>query len=163
VIQLKQYDKDRDGQLSVQEFPKNILVARRVGLDSTVEGADNNRPSLSIFRTADVNKNGKISRQEWTDYSNSLAVEAPEHGLLAIKPGGSGDVSSTHHPAWAIERDSPCAMLRCWKLLGYDQPPTTGLGNLSSTLHRSIRPEVSQSMTYAGLTHSITKNQGARR
>ena len=92
---LKQYDRDGDGALSVREFPDKVAVAHRIGLDG-VEGADNARPSRSIFAAADTNKNGKIERGEWDAYVKGLAAAPREHGLLAIRPGGSGDVTATH-------------------------------------------------------------------
>ncbi len=91
---LKQYDKDGDGTLSSREFPDRLLIAHRIGLDG-VEGADNSRPSGSIFRDADTNRNGKIERSEWETYQKSFAA-GQQHGLLAIRPGGRGDVTATN-------------------------------------------------------------------
>ncbi len=91
---LKQYDKDGDGALSVDEFPDKLLIAHRIGLDG-IEGADNSRPSRSIFQGADTNRNGKIERGEWDAYAKNLPMPSMQHGLLAIKPGGSGDVTSS--------------------------------------------------------------------
>jgi outer membrane protein assembly factor BamB len=92
---LKQYDQDGDGALSSREFPDKILVAHRIGLDG-VEGADNARPSRSVFAAADTNRNGKIERGEWEAYVKSVAAVSRQHGLLAIRPGGRGDVTTTH-------------------------------------------------------------------
>ena len=92
---LKQYDKDHDGKLSVQEFPEKLLIAHRIGLDG-IEGADNSRPSRSIFLAADINKDGRIDRREWEAYAKNMVDPPSQHGLLSIKPGGSGDVTSTH-------------------------------------------------------------------
>ena len=107
---LKQYDRDGDGALSAREFPDKILVAHRIGLDG-VEGADNARPSRSIFAAADTNRNGKIERAEWEAYAKSLAPPSRQHGLLAIRPGGSGDVTATHvlwkEPAGVPEVPAP--------------------------------------------------------
>jgi hypothetical protein len=107
---LKQCDRDGDGALSAREFPDKILVAHRIGLDG-VEGADSARPSRSIFAAADTNKNGKIERAEWEAYSKSLATPSRQHGLLAIRPGGSGDVTATHvlwkEPAGVPEVPAP--------------------------------------------------------
>ena len=92
---LKQYDQDHDGALSRQEFPDKILIAHREGLDG-IEGADNSRPSRSIFPVADTNKDGKIERREWEAYERTFAKELTQHGLLAIRPGGTGNVTGTH-------------------------------------------------------------------
>ncbi len=91
---LKQYDKNGDGVLDAAEFPARIDTARRIGLEG-VEGADTSRPGRSVFQAADKNKDGKLTRAEWDEYTGSSTAPASEHGLLAIQPGGQGDVTSS--------------------------------------------------------------------
>jgi outer membrane protein assembly factor BamB len=109
---LKLYDKNGDGLLSEREFPEKILVARRIGLDG-VEGADQALPARSVFPTADRNKDGQIDRAEWEEYGKRNAERAPEHGLLAIRPGGRGDVGSTR-VVWKETRGVPEVPAPLW-------------------------------------------------
>ena len=102
---LKQYDKDGDGVLSAGEFPARLYIARRVGL-AGVEGADNSQPGARAFAAADSSKDGKLDRSEWEAYLRRQAPETRQHGLLAIKPGGHGDVTATHVP-WKEPRGVP--------------------------------------------------------
>ena len=37
-----------------------------------------------------------LFRSEWDNYTKNISGETRQHGLLAIKPGGSGDVTATH-------------------------------------------------------------------
>ena len=67
-------DADKDGLLSRAEFPK---------------GPPNGPPN-GWFAVADLDKSGAISKNEW-DYVRA-ALEA-ENGMLAIRLGGSGDMT----------------------------------------------------------------------
>jgi outer membrane protein assembly factor BamB len=91
---LKQYDKNGDGALDAQEFPERVNMTKRVGLEG-VEGADSSRPGPAVFRAADKDKDGKITRSEWEEYANTSTSTQQEHGLLAIRPGGQGDVTAS--------------------------------------------------------------------
>jgi outer membrane protein assembly factor BamB len=70
---LKQLDKDKDGALGRDEG------------DKAFEG---------FFDNQDANKDGKITRDEW-----DMIVKFMSEGksvALALKPGGSGDVTASH-------------------------------------------------------------------
>jgi hypothetical protein len=104
---LKQYDKNGDGLISADEFPARILISRRVGLDG-VQGADSSNPGESIFQSADRNHDGKLDRPEWEGYASARtqATQSRDHGLLAIQPGGAGDVTKTR-VLWKETRGVP--------------------------------------------------------
>jgi len=79
---LAEWDKNGDGVLTIDEF----------GWGPTV------------FRSGDTNKNGKLEAAEWNaflEYSKK-----GENVLLAVKPGGRGDVTATH-VAWKATRGLP--------------------------------------------------------
>lgn len=49
------------------------------------------------------------------------------HGIVLAEKTAAGDLKHRTNPAVGVERDSKAAMMRAWKLLGFDQaPPGTG-------------------------------------
>jgi outer membrane protein assembly factor BamB len=102
---IKQHDKNGDGVLSEEELPERILQTRRAGLDG-VAGADNMVSGKNVFRSADSNHDGRISREEWEQFLKNDSAPAEEHGLAAIRPGGEGDVTSTR-VLWKEPRGVP--------------------------------------------------------
>ena len=70
---LKDMDKDKDGTISRQEGDKNFE---------------------SFFDSQDVNQDGKISRDEWDTVLKFM--KEGKNVAFAVKPGGSGDVSTSH-------------------------------------------------------------------
>ena len=79
----KAADADGNGALSKTEFPKFT-------------------PAF-WFDVADLNVNGELSKDEWSYYRAALDSE---NGMLAIKLGGSGDMSSTAI-RWKYQRTVP--------------------------------------------------------
>jgi outer membrane protein assembly factor BamB len=89
---LEKYDKNKDGLISKDEFPGDLSFTKRADTGD-VPGAD--VKIKPFFDQLDVNKDGQISRLEWAMVQ--MFVNRPvEHGLLAIKPGGHGDVTKSH-------------------------------------------------------------------
>jgi len=93
---LVKYDKDGDGKLSKAETPQDdLFTLRRDGVPDGVAGA--HFTVRTFFRGNDKNKDGGIDETEYD------AIFAPRpnrsqrtnHGLMAIRPGGVGDVSDT--------------------------------------------------------------------
>jgi outer membrane protein assembly factor BamB len=99
---LQKHDKDQDGSLTPDEFP-DIPFARRI--EMTVTGANNAISGKSAFPNIDQNKDGKIDKAEWDAFAARRSA-ASDHGLLAIKPGGQGDVTSTN-VLWREARGVP--------------------------------------------------------
>src|SRR5260370_19086255 len=90
---LKQYDKDGDGMLSKEEFTGMIQLAQRP--EVAVKGANITFPAAMFFDGIDSSKDGKIDKWEWDAFAAKF-TKAQDHGLLAIKTGGAGDVTATH-------------------------------------------------------------------
>jgi outer membrane protein assembly factor BamB len=67
-------DDDKDGQVSNQEAEDTFLK--------------------DFFSNQDINKDGKITRQEWDGILQFMA--AARNSAFALKPGGSGDVTESH-------------------------------------------------------------------
>jgi outer membrane protein assembly factor BamB len=81
------YDKDHDGALTEQELPDGAIRQR--------------------FPQVDRDKNGGISREEY-DYFRNLFDES-RNVVMAIRPGGSGDITDSHVD-WQSTRHVPfCA------------------------------------------------------
>jgi outer membrane protein assembly factor BamB len=60
--------------------------------------------SRDFYRGLDVNRDGKIDK---TDYEELMAAIAKSENLMvAVKPGGRGDISQTH-VAWKVTRGLP--------------------------------------------------------
>jgi outer membrane protein assembly factor BamB len=80
---LEEHDKNKDGVVALDEFE----VASR-----------------DFYRGLDINRDGKIDK---SDYDQLLAAIAKsENVLIAVKPGGRGDVSQSH-VAWKVTRGLP--------------------------------------------------------
>lgn len=79
---LERYDKNKDGKISRDEF-----------------GAES-----AWFRSQDVDNDGFITEKDW-DKINGLMAKG-KNVLLAIKPGGSGDVTESN-VAWQFDRGLP--------------------------------------------------------
>jgi len=81
---LQANDRNGDQQLSLPEFPSGPLRDR--------------------FTQLDADKNGQVTRAEWEAYAPVVAKA--ENALLAVRPGGHGDITATH-VAWKKTRGLP--------------------------------------------------------
>jgi outer membrane protein assembly factor BamB len=98
-VLLKKYDKNRDGQISPDEFPADLYVFQRLDIPGT------ELPMKFFFRRIDTDHDGQISRQEWERFLELRSALARQQlvGLMAVKPGGKGDVTKSH-VLWREER-----------------------------------------------------------
>jgi outer membrane protein assembly factor BamB len=101
---LKENDKDHDGFLSKEEFPA-VVISRRIDMEN-VKGATVKVDSDRVFSFVDQNKDGKISRDEWAAFVKVIARPGEDHGTLAIKPGGTGNVTKSN-VIWKESRGVP--------------------------------------------------------
>jgi len=80
-------------KLSRKELPANLEI------DNRPEIADFEEAKVAVrgyFSRLDGNKDGLIDEAEWKGLSDLGLAVTREHGLVAIKPGGEGDVTATH-------------------------------------------------------------------
>ncbi|MGF1578744.1 MAG: PQQ-binding-like beta-propeller repeat protein [Gemmataceae bacterium] len=98
---LQNHDKNKDNKLQQTEFPKNIVLLER----KQVNNVNATVFAHYFFRLFDKNKDKTLDSNEWKALEAEWDVE-PEHGLLAIKPGGKGNVSKTH-VVWKQKRFIP--------------------------------------------------------
>jgi outer membrane protein assembly factor BamB len=81
---LEKQDKNGDGVITLDEFTDHSDAA--------------------WFKSQDLNGNGKLDREDWDTIGGLM--KRGENVLLAVKPGGRGDVTATH-VAWKFERGLP--------------------------------------------------------
>ncbi|MBM4040062.1 MAG: hypothetical protein FJ290_16275 [Planctomycetes bacterium] len=96
---LKQHDRDGDGALTKREFPPDLSFIRRPEADD-VYGRD--LKLIEFFDAFDTDKDGRLDANEW-ERVTAGPFNRIEHGLMAVNPGGSGDVGKTH-VAWKETR-----------------------------------------------------------
>ena len=79
----KQYDRDGDGAVAFEE----IAIERR-----------------DYWRGLDRNRDGKYTKEDWD--LRKVGNARAENVLVAVKPGGSGDISHSH-VAWKFRKALP--------------------------------------------------------
>jgi outer membrane protein assembly factor BamB len=80
---LERFDKNKNGVVELEEFDE---------------------PSRDFYRGYDVNRDGKIDKTDWDQLT--AAVAKGENVLVAVKPGGKGNISESH-VAWKATRGLP--------------------------------------------------------
>lgn len=88
---VARYDKNGDGKISESEFPADLAVMRRPDVPN-IDGAG--MYVKKIFRNIDQNHDGALQKREWETFRAAMIAKKSEHGLLAIKPSGEGDVTA---------------------------------------------------------------------
>lgn len=97
------FDKDGDGLVSKEEFPDDLAVLRRVDAGDTPGAV---MTLKRFFDNFDGNHDGKISKQEWTFALMMSSMSGGLTGTVALKLGGSGDVTKTN-VLWNEKRAVP--------------------------------------------------------
>lgn len=72
--------------------------------DGAIAFEEANAMTKSFFSTYDANRDGRITRDEWDSVLNQL--RRGENSLLAVRPGGKGDITESH-VAWKQTRGLP--------------------------------------------------------
>lgn len=81
---LKQFDKNKDGQIARGELTPGAVLSR--------------------FFRIDLNQNGKLDLKEWD--AHAKVFELAQNVAIAVKPGGKGDVTESH-VKWTYRRGLP--------------------------------------------------------
>jgi len=82
---LKEYDRDKDGELTLEEAKPNKSILSRYDADG-----EGDHPLWGFFRFLDVDKSGKITVKEWSKMIAFLNSFQQENALMAIRPGDGG-------------------------------------------------------------------------
>ena len=96
---LKQYDANKDGVLAQKEVPKDLVFYNRGSTNP-----DDNIVMDDMFDFIDKNKDGRLSREEWSGAQNAFAKR--ESAMLAIRPGGTGEIAKDQ-VAWKEQHALP--------------------------------------------------------
>jgi outer membrane protein assembly factor BamB len=89
---LSRCDANRDGKIDKKELPADLLIVRRAE-SGEIPGSEIRLADVFPFFDADADE--QYERGEW-DKAVAFSEHGREHGLLAIRPGGRGDVTKTH-------------------------------------------------------------------
>ena len=90
---MSQYDENKNGTLETAEVDKSVALKTR-------------------FAQCDRDKDGHITQAEYDNFL--MLFDKSQNAVLAIKPGGRGDVSETH-VLWKYEKFTPfCASPLCY-------------------------------------------------
>lgn len=90
---LLKYDKNGNGTISQDEIPPSLNIFSRPDTPD-VPGATYS--VKAAFARFDTNKDGELQKDEWEAGLKLIARLSAEHGLLAIGPGGAGDVTASN-------------------------------------------------------------------
>lgn len=90
---VRDHDKDGSGTLAREEIPADMAVASRPDTPN-VPGAT--ITVRALFNRIDANKDGAIDGAEWDAARQMVQKLTIEHGLLAVRTDGKGDVTTTH-------------------------------------------------------------------
>ncbi|MFC2126328.1 PQQ-binding-like beta-propeller repeat protein [Bacteroidota bacterium] len=85
---LNEYDMNNDKKITEDEFPQDFIYV--------IRGDMGEEFLVNWNMVRDANKDGILDSIEWEKRRNFALSYIAIHGLLAIKPGGKGDISSTH-------------------------------------------------------------------
>lgn len=94
---LLKHDKNGNGKIDRNEAPPDLIIFKRGGKDGVGEIHLHH-----MYWLFDRNNDGAIDAQEW-----QALTETPfNNALLAIRPGGTGDISKSH-VVWQAKRGVP--------------------------------------------------------
>jgi hypothetical protein len=90
---LLKNDKDGNGTINPDEVPASLNVFSRPDTPDVTGATYSVKAAFSRF---DNNKDGELQKEEWDAGLKVVSNLKSEHGLLAVRLGGSGDVTATH-------------------------------------------------------------------
>jgi outer membrane protein assembly factor BamB len=94
-----QNDTNGDNQISREEFPRGLALARRPEVGNLPGGTIFIKP---YFFMMDASRDGQIDEGEWKEAMTFLSSFYKDHGLLAIRTD-----ASAAYVAWRVSRDIP--------------------------------------------------------
>ena len=97
---LKQFDRNGDGQISKDEVPEDAAFQLRKEVPKETPGNMLSYQML-FFAFFDANRDGVFTKEEWMGTLQFLKSNA--NNVMAIRPGGHGNISTTH-VAWKADR-----------------------------------------------------------
>ncbi len=100
---LEKYDADKDSTVSHEEFPDDMIIAKRPEFGSN-QGDFFFKPFWGMI---DKDQDKKVNAAEWAGALEFVkSISSKDHGLTVIQPGGKGDVTGTH-VKWQVSKSVP--------------------------------------------------------
>lgn len=99
---VRDHDQNKDGRIAPDEVPEDAGIHTRKEIPKEVAG--NFIPIRGLLRRADEDKDGLITKAEWDGMGAFVAANA--NNVMALRPGGRGDVTDTHL-AWKAQTGIP--------------------------------------------------------
>ena len=98
-----QFDQNKDGRLTKDEVPANASFVWRKDAPENMRG---NRVTYRwiLFDYFEGGKDGVFTAEEWKEVEEFTAKN--QNTLMAIRPGGRGNIGATHRP-WQAHRGIP--------------------------------------------------------
>ncbi len=90
---LNEHDSDGDAILSKEEFPADLQYNR---YPETPDIPDAVLFLKDYWGWVDRDKSNSVDSTEWKSFLDLYALRSKDHGLVAIKSGGTGDVTADH-------------------------------------------------------------------
>jgi outer membrane protein assembly factor BamB len=101
---LSRYDTDKDGRISSEEIREDVFLMKRPDVPDSTPNA--HFSVKRFFPQLDGNHDGYLAKNEWEQVRAMMSSIVRPHGLVAIKPGGKGDIAKTH-VAWSQPKNVP--------------------------------------------------------
>ena len=89
-----EYDKDQDSAIVLNEIPESDLWHMRPEVPLGQPGSS--MRVRSLLKYGDADKNGIVTKLEWTDMMADDLGPKNRDRMVGIRPGGKGNVSDTH-------------------------------------------------------------------
>lgn len=90
---LESYDKNTDRKIHKDELPDDFGIKLRPEVGDMPGGKVELK---AYFGMMDNNQDQHVDANEWQGVLGMVKSMYQEHGLVAIKPGGKGDITTTH-------------------------------------------------------------------
>ena len=90
---LSKYDTDQDSLVNKQEFPDEFFITYRPEIRDMPNANIN---IANYWWAVDGDRNGYIDSTDWRKFIDGYEKRSIDHGLVAIKSGGIGDVTASH-------------------------------------------------------------------
>ena len=85
---------DQANRISMESFSDALDMYDKNGNELIDESELSEGPVLLRFFRIDLNQNGSLEKVEWDKYAR--VFQMAQNAAMAIRPGGEGDVTSTH-------------------------------------------------------------------
>jgi outer membrane protein assembly factor BamB len=90
---LHDYDRDANGHIHKDEFPDDFGFELRPEIGNLPGGRITIK---SIWGMVDKNQDQQLDAREWGGMVAMIKSMHKDHGIIAVRPGGQGDITASH-------------------------------------------------------------------